>query len=121
MLAQRTEQWEKIEKISQQMRNLAASVQASSSASNTDEFSEHIWHEINELNIKKKQFLEDFFKISVSTEEASFLHKHIKKIMSLDKELNQTIETIKRHLGCRFSELDNQQRAAVAYHRIQSS
>ena len=121
MLSQRTEQWKKIEKISQQMRNLAVSVQLPSSSSNPEEFAERTWQEINELNLKRKQSLEQFFKTSVNTQDVSFLRKHINKIMSLDKELIQTIETVKRHLGCKFSELDNQQRAAVAYHSVQSS
>jgi len=121
MLTQRTEQWKNIEKISQQMRNLAASVQSSGFSLSQDDVAERTWQEINELNVKRKQSLDDFFKTSLSTEEVSFLRKHIKKIMLLDKELIQTIEIVKRHLGCKFSELDNQQRAAVAYHNVQSS
>jgi len=126
MLSQRTEQWKDIEKISQKMRNLAVSVQSPSAALSLDEaiegeWAEEIWQQINELNIKRKLSLDVFFNAPVSANESSFLRKHIKSILSLDEELIQTIKIIKRHLGCKFSQLDNQQRAAIAYQTIQAS
>ena len=117
--------WQEIEKISHQMRNLARRLakqnEKQASELSEEEFTRQSWQEIADLDLKRKTCLASFFNHSLSSIEANTLRNKINSVMNSHQEVVSICLQMQHDIRHNLSQLENQQRAAIAYDAIQTS
>ncbi|MDH5426063.1 MAG: hypothetical protein OEY29_13830 [Gammaproteobacteria bacterium] len=121
MHKQRLEQWQEIENISQQMRDMSRLNESLSGIFDDNGYVSQSWQQVSRLDDKRMMLLENFFSIPIGSDEADFLAEKITKMLSLDYEVLAISQTIKNAMTLSFAKMGYQQRAAVAYGSVQTA
>lgn len=121
MQKQKLERWQEIEKISQEMRDLAVANQSLANSSVGQVLVEQPWQEISSLDLKRIELLKQFFSIPANENESEFLTQRIKRVLEMDLEVITISLSLKKGISKTFAKIGCQQRAAVAYGCVQTS
>ena len=116
----RLEQWQEIEKVSQQMRDLAMSNQLLAEFSSDEDHASLSWKEVASLDVKRVELIQQFFDAEASADEAEFLTHGIKQVLAFDKELADIGLALQKNISLTLSKVGHQHRAAVAYGNVQT-
>ena len=78
------------------------------------------WEDVNILAKKRQNNLEQFFNSDIKAENAQKVEKMIRKILSIDNKLFQSIEVEQQKLLQRFSTLKINTKANSTYQKVAS-
>ena len=111
----RQQQWQKILKLTQRMRELGVPNETLLDLSVDAEYARQPWKTIAEMDNQRLSLLKAFFSETITAEDAAEVADGIQQIQLIDKELLEVSQAIQKEIGVVFSRLGNAQQAVAAY------